>query len=877
MTEADRAPPTRETILECLRAADVPLTPSDLAQRLGVTAAQSGPLLRRLAAMERDGQLLPNRKGVLLLATRLDLTAGRVQGHRDGFGFLLPDAGGPDLFLSPREMQKAMHGDRVLVRRVGYDSRGRPEGSIVEVTERAHRRLVGRFVNERGVHIVIPEDQRIKHDIIVAPADTGGAQHGQVVTIEIVSPPANGAPPIGRVVEVLGEIGDPGMEIEIAVRKFDVPHQFRPPAVEQASRFAPRVRPADIRGRVDLRDVPLVTIDGQDARDFDDAVYCEPIEFDAQEMPVLDGGLGEGSDAWVGAVGKDASHAAAAAATVAAAASPASGKRRRAGAPKRNESGFRLLVAIADVSHYVRPGDALDTDALERCTSVYFPRRVIPMLPEALSNGLCSLNPDVDRLVLVCDLVVDLQGRIRAYQFYEAVMHSAARLTYDEVWTLLSGAAGLRTNVAANRAALLPHLQQLHELYRVFAGARSRRGALELETVETKIVCDPLGRIERIVPSVRNDAHRLIEECMLAANVCAADFLQRREHAGLYRVHEGPTPEKLARLREFLRSVGLSLGGGDQPTPHDYATLAAAVRLRPDNVLLQSMLLRSMQQAIYSPDNSGHFGLAYTAYTHFTSPIRRYPDLLTHRVIKALLSDARYQPRVDESAEPGLLLQPLAEPRSAEASASRGRRRTTDSQHAEVLETWRTLGSVCSANERRADEASRDVEAWLKCQFMRERVGEQFVGRITGVAPFGLFVTLNDLYVEGMVHVSELGGEYFQYNEAAHELRGERTGRRFRLTDPIDVQVSRVDLEARRIEFRMVQRLVPGESLRPRVVDELGPPPLTERSSPGRRRKAAPAKTPAATQARNERLAARKPRAPGANKKGAPARRKKRR
>ena len=899
MTEADRAPPTRETILECLRAADMPLTPSDLAQRLGVTTAQSGPLLRRLAAMERDGQLLPNRKGVLLLATRLDLIAGRVQGHRDGFGFLLPDAGGPDLFLSPREMQKAMHGDRVLVRRVGYDSRGRPEGSIVEVTERAHRRLVGRFVNERGVHIVIPEDQRIKHDIIVAPADTGGAQHGQVVTIEIVSPPANGAPPIGRVVEVLGEIGDPGMEIEIAVRKFDVPHQFRPPAVEQASRFAPRVRPADIRGRIDLRDVPLVTIDGQDARDFDDAVYCESIEFDALDLPVVGGALSDGSEAHTPGDRIDTLHAASAVAeeTGAASSSPVSGKRRRGAIPKRMESGFRLLVAIADVSHYVRPGDALDTDALERSTSVYFPRRVIPMLPEALSNGLCSLNPHVDRLVLVVDLVVDLQGRIRAYQFYEAVMHSAARLTYDEVWTLLSGAAGPRTSMAANRAALLPHLQQLHELYRVFAGARSRRGALELDTVETKIVCDPLGRIERIVPSVRNDAHRLIEECMLAANVCAADFLQRREHPGLYRVHEGPTPEKLVRLREFLRSVGLSLGGGDQPAPQDYATLAAAVRLRPDHALLQSMLLRSMQRAIYSPDNSGHFGLAYPAYTHFTSPIRRYPDLLTHRVIKAMLRDARYQPRVDESAEPGLLLQPLAEPRSADGSGPRSRRRASESQQAEALETWHTLGAVCSANERRADEASRDVEAWLKCQFMRERVGEQFPGRITGVAPFGLFVTLDDLFVEGLVHVSELGGEYFQFNEAAHELRGERTGRRFRLTDELAVQVSRVDLEARRIEFRMVQRAsdwVKGvPRLRPGGVGAMGDaspdviPAMAEAGTPDqpsavepgtkRVRKAAPAKTEAVERARGERLSARRKRSGPPRRKGPASRRSKRR
>ena len=893
MTEVDRAPPTREMILECLRAADVPLTPSALAQRLGVTAAQSGPLLRRLAAMERDGQLLPNRKGVLLLATRLDLIAGRVQGHRDGFGFLLPDGGGPDLFLSPREMQKAMHGDRVLVRRVGYDARGRPEGGIVEVTERAHRRLVGRFVNERGVHIVIPEDQRIKHDIIVAPADISTAQHGQVVTIEIVSPPANGAPPIGRVVEVLGEIGDPGMEIEIAVRKFDVPHQFRPAALEQAAGLPSRVRPSDVRGRVDLRDVPLVTIDGLDARDFDDAVYCEPIEFDGQ---VLNAVVGEP----VGTPNSSPPHSAddRSVAQPNADAAMASGRRRRASTARPLERGFRLLVAIADVSHYVRPGDALDVDALERSTSVYFPRRVIPMLPEALSNGLCSLNPDVDRLVLVCDLVIDLQGRIRAYQFYEAVMHSAARLTYDEVWTLLSGTGGPRTAALTHRAALLPHLQQLHELYRVLAQARAARGALELETVETRIVCDPLGRIERIVPAVRNDAHRLIEECMLAANVCAADFLARRDHAGLYRVHEGPTPEKLARLREFLRSVGLSLGGGDQPSPQDYAVLAAAIRPRPDYALLQSMLLRSMQQAIYSPDNSGHFGLAYGAYTHFTSPIRRYPDLLTHRVIKALLRDGGYQPRIEEGVEPGLSLQPVAQPRAGSAARQRSTSRDPEQTDAR-LETWRMLGTVCSANERRADEASRDVEAWLKCQFMRERVGEQFPGRITGVAPFGLFVTLDELFVEGLVHVSELGGEYFQFNEAAHELRGERTGRRFRLTDEIAVQVSRVDLEARRIEFRMVQRGIDWVRGTPRAraggaaalgeVTRLDPPAASPGESDGDTtrtatksarkgaRKAAPAKSEAVERARAERLSARRKRAAPPRRKGPSARRGKRR
>ena len=772
--------PTREAILECLRAADVPMTPVELAERLAVPSTHFDNLNRRLLAMERDGQLLPNRKGVLLLASKLDLTAGRVQGHRDGFGFLIPDAGGPDVFLSPREMQKVMHGDRALVKRTGYDSRGRPEGRIVEVTERAHRKLVGRFLNERGVHIVVPEDQRIKHDILIPPGDTHHAQQGQVVTVEIVDPPSGQAPPIGRVVEVLGEIGDPGMEIEIAVRKFDVPYEFSDAAVAQAAKLPVAVRPVDLKGRVDLRDVPLVTIDGDDARDFDDAVYCEPIEAIAAR----------GESIGAPQVVDDAA--------------PASGARsRRAG-------GFRLIVAIADVAHYVRPGDALDRDALERSTSVYFPRRVIPMLPEKLSNGLCSLNPQVDRLVLVCDMVIGAAGQIRAYQFYEAVMHSAARLTYDEVWALLSGGAALAPPPA--RAALLPMLRNLHELYRALAGARQARGAIDFETVETRIVCDPAGRIERIVPSQRNDAHKLIEECMLAANVCTADFMRRSGHQGLFRVHEGPTPERLQLLREFLRSVGLSLGGGDEPTPRDYAELAAQVRARPDSALLQTMMLRSMQQAIYSPENAGHFGLAYDAYAHFTSPIRRYPDLLTHRVIKALLGGARYRPRPvlgsdDDDGQAVAAAAAAARRGSRARSAAGGDAAAQAAERQLEHESWQMLGVTCSSNERRADEASRDVEAWLKCMYVRERVGEQFAGRVTGVAPFGVFVTLNELYVEGLVHVSELGGEYFQYNETTHELRGERTGRRFRLTDELDVQVSRVDLEARRIEFRLVERV----------------------------------------------------------------------
>ncbi len=815
------SPPSREAILDALRGADRPLSPAALAELLGVSGEHVAILQRRLIAMERDGQLLPNRKGVLLLASRLDLVAGRVQGHRDGFGFLIPDAGGADYFLSPREMQKVMHGDRVLARPSGYDARGRPEAMIVEVTDRAHRALVGRFINERGVHIVVPEDQRIKHDIIIAPADTGSAQHGQVVSIEILSPPLNGAPPIGRVVEVLGEIDDPGMEIEIAVRKFDVPHTFGENAMNHVAGLPSQVRPADRRGRIDLRDVDLVTIDGEDARDFDDAVYCEVVDIEVAFESALDTSYFAQAGSLVtgpGAVEREMA--------------PEPGD-----LPSRvrdrvaTEPGFRLIVAIADVAHYVRPDDPVDREAQERGTSVYFPRRVIPMLPEHLSNGLCSLNPQVDRLVLVCDALIDRSGTIRAYQFYEAVMCSAARFTYEEVWALLSGSSAATMSLPREKSALLPRLTVLHELYRALIGARNARGAIEIETVETRILCDALGRIEEIVPYPRNDAHKLIEECMLAANVCAADLIARSDHPGLFRVHGGPTPDRLAQLRELLRSVGLSLGGAGAPEPSDYARLAGLVRGRPDEAMLQTMILRSMQQAIYTPDNVGHFGLAYRAYTHFTSPIRRYPDLLTHRVIKALLRGKRFTPSLagsDEDSGAGLPVERL----------------------------WHQFGVICSTYERRADDASRDVAAWLKCQFMRERVGEQFSGRVTGVAPFGLFVTLNDLYVEGLVHVSELGGEYFQFSDAAHELRGERTGRRFRLTDPIDVQVSRVDLEARRIEFRMIPSLMTEARRRDGSDANRAGPNEDGRAPSPRVRKAAPAKSEAVKKARSERSAA---------------------
>jgi len=785
--------PSREAILKALRSAGAPLSPQELANRMGVErpATVTG-FERRLAAMERDGQLLPNRKGVLLLATKLDFIAGKVLGHRDGFGFLLRDDGGPDLFLSPREMLKVLHGDRVLVKPTG-EYRGKPEGTIVEVIERRTNKLVGRFLHEHGLSIVVPEDQRIKHDILIPPGDTNGAQHGQVVSVEIIAQPTRHTQPLGRVSEVLGEIDDPGMEIEIAVRKFDVPVEFSEAARKQAARLPDSVRKSDLKDRVDLRDVPFITIDGEDARDFDDAVYCEPVEL---------------------------------------------------GAGQRKRPGWRLLVAIADVSHYVRPGDALDDDALERGTSVYFPRRVIPMLPESLSNGLCSLNPDVDRLVLVCDMVIPATGAkagtVTAYQFFNAVIHSHARTTYTNVWEALQQPTG---PAALAMRAVLPQVQHLYELYQLLAQARRKRGAIDFDTVETKIVCNELGRIEQIVPMVRNDAHKLIEECMLAANTCAADFMTRSKHPGLFRIHEGPTPERLQSLREFLRTLGLSLGGGDTPTAKDYGEFLDSVRGRPDYPLLQTMCLRSMQQAIYSPDLLGHFGLAYPGYSHFTSPIRRYPDLLTHRVIKALLAGQRYVPSLED--------QPVVIGRSQR-----------EHEHA----IWEKLGLLLSASERRADEASRDVEAWLKCWFVKERVGEDFSGTVTGVASFGIFVTLDTLHVEGLVHVSELGGEYFQFNDAMHELRGERTGLRYRLTDKVQVQVSRVDLEARRIEFRLVQ----GTSF-----DALRKAAARGPDEPPRRVKKAAAPKPAALKgqtARERRAEAKKAGKPAqASKRAAPA------
>ena len=660
-------------------------------------------------------------------------------------------------------MRAVLHKDRVKVRIVRSDRKGRPEGRVVEITERSTQPIIGRLLQESGVWLVAPEDKRYGQDVLIPKGATSVAKPGQVVVVELVEPPALFGQPVGRIKEVLGEVDDPGMEIEIAVRKYSVPHEFSQACVALARTLPDKVRPQDHAHRVDLTDVPLVTIDGEDARDFDDAVYCEPST------------KGKGKSA---------------------------------------QSGWRLLVAIADVSHYVETGSAIDVDAYDRATSVYFPRRVIPMLPEKLSNGLCSLNPEVERLCMVCDMFVTEDGEVDAYQFYPAVMWSHARFTYTEVAAILGNTKGPE---AIKRKALVGDLLNLHGVFQALSKSRLKRGAVDFETTETQILCDENGRIEKIVPRTRNVAHRVIEEAMLAANVCSADFISQSKHLGLFRVHEGPTPEKKEILRNYLKATGLGMTISDDPSPGEFQAIANATKDRPDAQQIHSMLLRSMQQAIYTPINSGHFGLAYGAYTHFTSPIRRYPDLLVHRVIKAILGKTRYQlPDLPTPGEAHAKLARRMEKGLAAKAADGGAKPKKAS--AENM-AWQAAGLHCSANERRADEASRDVEAWLKCKYMREHLGEEYGGVVTSATSFGLFVTLDAMYVEGLVHITELGGEYFRFDEMRQELRGERTGTRYAIGTRVRIQVSRVDLDGRKIDFRLVQE---GEGLVGRAMADKG-------------------------------------------------------
>lgn len=700
--------PDRQAILDLLEDQGKPLKRKEILSRLGVESEDSREIMRRrLKAMLRDGQLVKNRRNAYGLPERMDLVRGRVSAHRDGFGFVIPENGESDLFLSPRQMRQVLDGDRVLACITGVDERGRREGAITEVLERAHTRLVGRFVQESGVALVTPDDPRLTQDVLIPLDDTAGAQPGQVVVAEIVKPPGERNPPLGRIVEILGESGAPGMATEIAIRNFDLPHEW-PQGVEQAAKaFGDKIDQAMTEGRRDLRDLPLVTIDGADARDFDDAVYAE-----------------------------------------------------------RRKNGWRLVVAIADVASYVTPDSMLDEEALRRATSVYFPGRVIPMLPEALSNGLCSLKPDEDRLCLVCDMSINEEGKVTRSRFDRAVMRSQMRLTYNEVWKwLVSGSAEIRPGEQQVSASL----RDLYSLYKALRKARRKRGAIDFESNAVSFVFDERGAVADIVPYERNDAHMLIEECMISANVEAANFLLQHNIPAPFRTHEPPPEDRVLKLEQFLSGLGIRKTWKTRPEPKDFEQIVQQIKGRDDEDLIMAVLLRTQSLAIYQEANGGHFGLALTAYAHFTSPIRRYPDLLLHRAIHHVL----------------------------EHRSSKGYRYSEK----DIVK----LSDHCSHCSRRAEEAERSVDERLKGYFMEQHVGDEFSGQVTGVTSFGLFVELTRTGVSGLVHITALPNDYYHFDPVVHRLTGDRSGRVYQLAQKVTVRVMAVNVDDRKVDFELVK------------------------------------------------------------------------
>ncbi|MDT8427380.1 MAG: ribonuclease R [Pseudomonadales bacterium] len=730
--------PSREYILEYMEKTGEPVGYPQLCEQLGLEDyEQMEALRRRLIAMSRDGQLVSNRRGVYGLPDRMELIKGRVQGGKDGFGFFIPNDGSGDLFLGPKEIQKVFDGDIVLARVSGLDRRGRKEGMIVEVLERRSNQIVGRYYWEQGFGVVVPDSRRNNQEILIPEGETRGASDGQFVVAEIITWPTSRRKPVAKIVEILGDHMTPGMEIDVAVRSHDIPYKWPREVTQSLQSFTREVPAEESASRIDLRQRHFVTIDGEDAKDFDDAVYCEALP------------NGE----------------------------------------------YKLLVAIADVSHYVQPGSALDLEAQNRGNSVYFPGHVIPMLPEALSNGLCSLRPEVDRLVLVCEMQMDARAQVTDYSFYEGVIHSHARLTYTEVAEMLEEQTSSTTQRSQQRlrkryAKVLPDLENLYALYHKMAHARELAGALEFSSTETRIIFGETRKIREIVPVIRNDAHRLIEECMLAANVCTARFLAGSDLPVLYRVHEGPNMDKLDNLRAFLKELGLSLGRSGKPEPKDYQRVLQKTAERPDAHLIQVMLVRSMLQAVYQPENIGHFGLGFDAYTHFTSPIRRYPDLLVHRALRYLIRSQSQKQHVRKA--PGT--QPLAK----------------KDIYPYQLADMQRFGEICSMTERRADAASYDVVDWLKCEYVQDRVGDEFLGTITSVTGFGLFVELNDIYVEGLVHITALKNDYYQFDPVRQQLRGERSGIIYYMGGTVRVKVVRVDLDERKIDLHMIDTAANG-------------------------------------------------------------------
>lgn len=754
--------PSREFLLAHLNERHGPATHMDLVDDFQFTDPDNiEALRRRLIAMCRDGQLVCNRSDQFLPSTKVNFKKGVVIGHRDGFGFVKLDEGGPDYYLSARQMQSVFDGDRVLMRGDGGEHKGKQHAVIVDVLERNTEQLVGRLFREGNIAFIEVENTRISQKVLIDSEHTAGAEHGQYVVVKITNQPSKRTHATGQVIEVLGDHMAPGMEIEVAIRSYNIPFEW-PAAVEQAVKLLkPEVTDAEKQQRIDIRHLPLVTIDGEDARDFDDAVYCEQIT----------GG------------------------------------------------GWKLYVAIADVSHYVKPESPLDIEANNRATSVYFPDHVVPMLPEILSNGLCSLNPQVDRLCMVCEMDISAQGLVEASRFYEGVMYSHARLTYTKVSAILEEPeSDDGKEFREDYAEVVPHLESLYALYHAFTGQRHARGAIDFDTVETRIIFGDERKIEAIVPTERNDAHKIIEECMLAANVATAQFLSRHKIPTLYRIHEGPTIEKLENVRSFLSEQGLQLMGGDTPNPADYQSLIAQIKDRPDFSVLQTVLLRSMSQAVYGPEELGHFGLAFDAYAHFTSPIRRYPDLLVHRGIKSIIYSKKET-------------QDVLRPEGLGASSY---------QYSYDLPKMLVLGEHCSMAERRADEATRDVMNWLKCEYLQQHLGEVFPGIISAVTGFGFFVELAELYAEGLVHVSTLNSDYYQFDPKKHRLLGERSGMSYNLGDRVTVEVSNINLEERKVDLVLVSA-EPKSKARRRVQKKASGPERTKddkSSKKGRKPKA---------------------------------------
>jgi ribonuclease R len=706
--EIDAIAPERDEIIEMLEKRGRPLQRKDIVKELKVESDDSREILRRrLRAMVRDGQLIQTRRNAFGLPARMDLVKGRISAHRDGFGFVIPDDGGSDLYISSREMRKVLHGDRVLAGVTGTDRQGRREGMIAEVLERANDSIVGRYVEENGIALVVPDDPRINQDVMIPLKDSAGARPGQVVVAAIVNEPTERQPPVGKITEILGQSGAPGMATEIAIRSHGLPYEW-PDGVEAAAEAFGDSVPEDMKaGRKDLRDLPLVTIDGADARDFDDAVFA-----------------------------------------------------------RKQKKGWRLIVAIAEVSSYVKPGSLLDAEATHRSTSVYFPSRVIPMLPEALSNGLCSLKPAVDRLCLACEMTISNNGTVQRSRFVAAVMNSSARLTYDQVAEYYeSGVLKHHDDLAEVKS----NLDDLHSLYRALKLARLKRGAIDFETTEYGFQFDQRGAVAGLVSQERNDAHKLIEECMILANVEAARFLISHKLPAPYRVHASPPEGKLEALSEFLRGQGIRVPWRDNPEPKDFEVVVKEAKGRPDEHLIMAVLLRSQSLAAYQTANEGHFGLALDAYAHFTSPIRRYPDLLVHRAIHHLLE----------------------------------RGKTTDYPYSS--EAMSELCARCSHNSRRAEDAERDVIDRLKCAYLETRIGEEFEGMVSGVTSFGLFVELDYGRINGLVHVTGLPNDYYHFDPVAHRMKGERRGQVFQLSDRVKVRVVAVNLDERKIDFELVE------------------------------------------------------------------------